>query len=308
MNTLSHLRSLAGDPRRQAAEAVDLLLLKPRARADILQAALQILSENPSPEAHDALVTLYLHYAMNGAKLDSGAYLRSAVLDALRPVVQHGARGLLIEAVQTYEFLPPDFLDEAGRLRGSALLVLNELNDETTAYHAGRLLGDAHFDQMSGEPAVTAARVLGNRGEMLPLYLYVMADGGTRSEEASGECLRNMDAIPAELLPGIIDSVRQRSSPAELAGLFDLLLGHTSGPQELAFVTSYLTAEPDLDVFRYVVLTALIARRKELTEMVVAVSRLVTDRARREILVEALAHYAADPDIQAVLESFNDQP
>ena len=168
MNTLRRLRALKDDPASQAAEAVRLLSLEQPADARL--AALEVLAEWPAPEARESLLHLYDHYAKNGPKRDPGAYTRSALLRALGPVARPEDGVRLRTAVATYENLPPDFGEEASMLRAAALLALNQLEDPTVAFHAARLIVDEQTDRMSGEPALTAVRVLANRYQLLPIY------------------------------------------------------------------------------------------------------------------------------------------
>src|SRR5215211_7318202 len=57
-----------------------------------------------------------------------------------------------------------------GARRAAALVVLGEVDPTLAGFHATRLLHDSHTSPMSGEPAVTAARVLADVGQPLPLY------------------------------------------------------------------------------------------------------------------------------------------
>ena len=116
-------------------------LIKPKERLDVVLAALQALRDLP---AREPLLHLYGHYATHGPKRDPGAYTRRAIFDALRPIDLPVDVPLLLEAVQTYEFLPPGFNEEAVLLRSGALLILNELDGSRARFHATRLLVDVH--------------------------------------------------------------------------------------------------------------------------------------------------------------------
>ena len=303
MNTLKYLQSLSDNPEIQAASAVELL--QPGERHDVLLAALSILADNPSPAAHDPLVHVYDYLAANGVRRDAGSHVRSAILNALRPVGRLDDLPLLQRAVETYEFLPPAFSEEAGALRAAALLVLYELEDETTNFHAARLLVDQHNAQMSGEPAVTAVRVLASRGELAALFEYVMQPDEYISPEVSSECLRNLTSLPVSLLPGLITRLYTRANEFEHLGLFEMLIDHESGPQQLHTIKSYLSDPDDLDVYRFVVITALSSHQPELLQLVCDVAEAEGDEHRQRALKEAMQPFTHHDRIAEIVQNLS---
>lgn len=284
---ISRLNSLSNDPEARAAFAASLL--QPAQSRLVLQAALDVLKETPVPEARPALLAIYNQLAANGPKRDPGAFLRRAVLDALRPIVLPADADLLAEAVTTYEFLPPDFREEAGVLRGGALVALNEVDHVLAGYHATRLLVDKHTEEMSGEPALTAARVLASQEQWLPLYQAAMLGQGRILPEVVSECLRNLTAMRTELVPGIVERFGDATNPAILVGLFDLLIQHEAGPQALPFLEESLARLQDPDLYRYLVIALLSARNEALNGLVVRSARFETDQAKIAVLLEALS-------------------
>jgi hypothetical protein len=288
------LAALQGD--EQAAYA--LALLKPvgrkETRRDTLRAALKVLRTAPLEEARPALVQLYERYARNGGALDYGCYLRNDSLRALRPIVTADELPLLEQAATTYEFPPPTFAEEAGLLRGTALLLIAEVDDALARYHAARLLVDPYSDPMSGEPAATAARMLGALGESLPLYQYVC--GGAHigppevPGEVLGEALRGLRSLPVRLISPLVELLRRpegerpgvsRSAAAGRSrsggraptagragaetlpaaarvGLIDLLLEHDAGPQRTDYLLDELRSGPP-ELARYLLAAAVAA-------------------------------------------------
>ena len=97
------------------------------------------------------------------------------MVDALRPIALPADVKLALAAVETYQFMPDD---QAQTLRASGLLLLNDLDEPLAPYHAVRLLADPHVTPMSGEPSITAVRVLASQDELTPLYLYVLQSSG----------------------------------------------------------------------------------------------------------------------------------
>lgn len=304
MSQLAQLRSLASDPQAQAAYAVTLL--QPRQRRDVLLAALQVLAQEPVPEARPALLQIYQNLAAIGPKRDPGAYMRRALIDALRPVATPADVPWLYEAVTTYEFLPPDFKEDAILLRAGALLVLNQLDDTLAGYAAVRLLVDEHTGPMSGEPAVTAARVLASQGQLLPLYQVAMQPAPTLPEVVS-ECLRSLGPAPSALVHDLLS--RHGDSPNSLVriGLIDLLIDQRALPEAAEYLANTLNSPSDPDVYRYQVMAMLNARSPELKESVLRSARFTTDQSRVKALLEVLEIYAADPEVAETVQRLNNK-
>lgn len=289
-------------------------LLDPKRRRDALMGALKELASAPDAAARPALRNLYEHYAHDGPKRDQGAYMRHMVLAALRPVALSEDATLLAAACETYERLPPAFTEEAGLLRGGALLALAEVDGVLAEFHAARLLADPHTDRMSGEPGVTAARVLANQSAWLPLYLvaghgdWAQAAPPSRKRgagraavdepsvklvapEVVAECLRGLVTLPLALVPGLLRLHGASRDPVICVGLFDLLIRHRAGPLEVAYLERSLAELDDVDAYRYLVTALAAARRDALTDLLRAAFRLETRRDRRAILVEADAMF-----------------
>jgi hypothetical protein len=316
MDILAELREQR-DAKGQAEVAGRLL--DPKQRRDMLLAALKALAQEPTPAARRAIVQLYEYYAANGPKRDPGAYMRRAAIDALRPIAGAEEVELLALAAQTFERLPPGFREEAGLLRAGAIIALSEVDAQLAGFHASRLLLDPNTEAMSGEPALTAARVLANLSAWLPLYM-VASHGGDegavvappqgkrgqppprRSEppvpdiappEVVAECLRSLTTIPSDLVPGLVR--RHGASPHVIVrvGLFDLLIGHRAGPLETGYLESSLADLEDADAYRYLVMALLASRNDRLVELVRAELRLQTHPSRAEILREVAALFPA---------------
>ncbi len=286
--------------------------LDPKRRRDALMAALKGLVNTPDPAARPALRELYAYYDHDGPKRDAGAYMRRQVVDALRPIAVGEDTALLAGACETYERLPPAFTEEAGLLRGGGLLALADVDGTLAEFHATRLLTDLHTDRMSGEPAVTAARVLANLSAWLPLYLVAgygdMTQHSARPARRSprppreaapegqpsiappevvAECLRGLVTLPLSLVPGLLKLHGQARDPVIRIGLFDLLISHRSGPLEPDYLARSLAELEDIDAYRYLVMALAAARHTGLAEVLRDAHRLETRRDRLAVLAEA---------------------
>ena len=283
---IGQLKQLADRPEEQAAFAVTLLT--PRHRRDVLQAALDVLAQAEYAPARDAILALYRHYAERGEMRDPGCYMRRSVLRAWRPLARPDDVPLLLAAVNTYEFLPPDFKEEAILLRAGALVILNDLDETLARFHAARLLDDGYADAMSGEPALTAARVLASQDQAVALYAYAMRHGGTLADVVS-ECLRSLTDMPTALVPSLLTRHADNTESIVLVGLFDLLLNHREGPLGRAFLDDYLREGADPDAYRYLAMTVIARGDELLVDTLLTAARLEQDPDKVAIMAEALA-------------------
>ena len=283
---VQQLRALATDPQAQGALAVTLL--DARQGPEVVLAAVQTLTRNPWPAARSALLDLYAYYSGRGQKLDAAAYMRAAILRALRDIVLPADVGFLAAATETFIFPPPSFTEEGAMLRSAALLALAALDDDLARYHAVRLLANEHTDAMSGEPALTAAKVLAAQGEELPLYFYVMQDGARILPEVVSTCLSNLTTLRVDLLPSLLKRYGDDTQEVVLVGLFDLLLNHCAGVQGIDFITRFLQQSQHLDAYRYLVVTMVTSGKRDVVQYLLTASQMALPKPKVAILREAL--------------------
>lgn len=302
---LQLLRNLAGQPAEQASLAVTLL--DPRLGNEVVFAALQVLQHNPPVEVRPALLMLYGQYEKQGRTRDPAANLRATVLRALRSLVAPADAPFLAQAAATYVFPPPAFKEEGAALRSAALNALSEVDETLARYHAIRLLANEHTDPMSGEPALTAARLLAALGEVTPLYFYVMQDGARTLPEVLSEALRHLTTVPDSLIPALIERYGESDHDVVLVGLFDLLVNHRSGPHGLDFMALFLRTSNRLDAYRYLATILLTSGRKALVEELLAAAQVEGRRDQLVILTEVLALMPDVPVIERVLAEVRDR-
>ena len=316
------LQSLASEPLEQAALALEylaeLLAAPKRGRKlpdrELTQSILRVLSRTPEADSRSLLLDLYARYAANGVKLDPGGYLRTAILTALRPNIEQSDHELLSAAVKTYEFPPPEFKEETALLRGMALIALNELDDREARFHAARLLADEFTDPMSGEPALSAIRVLGTQGEILLLYYYAAQHETATLPEVLSEALRNLTDLPHALLAGLIERHGESKHDVVVAGLFDLLLQHDmpleKRPNSREFISEFMRSTEQLDAYHYLISTAVaqLARGDEsiwpdLKEHIAAVQ----NREKADILLSTLSILGHNREVAEHLQALEER-
>jgi hypothetical protein len=291
---LQALRELGSDPAAQASLALTVLVTDKDVQA--IRAALEVLKQHPTPAARPVLHERFEHYAADGVRRDTGAYLRAAILQALRPIALPDELPLLERAANTYEFLPPGRSEEGALLRSAALVTMDAVDRRLAAYHCIRLLADRHTSRLTGEPAVTAVRVLAAQGNDWPLYYYALHQPDPQSDVLS-ECLKNLVQLPAALAAGLVEKYGASDDEVVLVGLLDMVLESGSGP----FIHEFLTKTDKYAVYHYLV-TRMIARptRAALDELN---RQAQSERNPRKlsILEEALLLGRSDPITQTAL-------
>jgi hypothetical protein len=281
----ARLRELSDDPAAQSAYALAMLAKRPGKES--LMPVLAVLADLPQPEARPHLLALFEKASGNPAKFDQGAYLRRALLDALRPLVRMEDIPLLCQAAETYERWPPDFIEEGALLRVAALVALARVDEELTRFYAARLLVDPETDRMSGEPALSAARILGAQGDEAPLYLYVWQAEGRFLPEVAGEALRQMVRLPLPLLPALVERFGHSPHVVTLVGLYDLLLTHAEGVQQQPYLEAQWRTVKELAAYRYLIFSTVATGHEPLLDALAAYAPTEPLRRRVEILVEA---------------------
>jgi hypothetical protein len=282
--SVAALRELQGEAQVEMA----VRLLQPKSSREALRAAVRVLQRQPTDEARLPLILLVQHFGRNGGSADYGTYLRSEMMRALRPLVRQEDKDFLTAALMTYEYPPPERREDAAMLRSTALVAMAELDVELCRFHAVRLLVDGQTDPMSGEPAVTAARILANFGDMLALFQFVCSDAGMAKPEVMAAVLGGMTTLPVELIPTLLATIGERAAGVVLVGLADLLLGHESGPQGLEFLMSAVRRS-DSDVVRYIAFEMVSRGGDDWIKQLVQVLRQDGDAKRRAIAAEVEA-------------------
>ncbi len=184
-------------------------------------------------------------------------------------------------------------------LRSAALVVLAEVDEDQARYCAARLLVDPYIQPMSGEPATTAARVLGALGELPILWAQVFAEN-TKSPEVTAECLRQLVALPDALLPQVLERFGAKAPAAVQLGLVDLLIQHRQGAIGLDYLHTTLQTTRDLDIYRYIVMSIAASGREPLLEELLAQSNATQDKQKLSILEEALVLLNHQPRFAAM--------
>ncbi len=283
---LAELRRLAGDPDAQARSALGLLGGRPDRL--VLDAALACLGRHPLPEARPALLDLYAAYDGPLAKRDLGCHVRAAIMAALRHVARGADLPVVERALATYAFIPPGPMEVGQALRAAALLVLAEIDMGLAGYRAVERLFDPHVSGMSGEPALTAVRVLAAGGQSVALYQYALA-GAHPAPEVLAECLKGLADAPAPVLASLVERHRAAADEAVQVGLVDLILAHPGGAAFHPVVFDLMRGARSHDLYHYLAFALVASRQRALVDGLAALAGPERDGRRLASLAEALA-------------------
>jgi hypothetical protein len=293
---LQRLRELYGD--EQATYALELL--KTTRNKQVVEEAVQALTENPLYAARDTLIQEYHYYDGDGIKRDAGAQIRAAIIKALKVIRNSDDAPLFERAVKTYEFLPPTHSEEAAILRSAGLIALAEIESPLVDYHAVRILIDKeHTSEMSGEPAVTAVHVLSMRQNTLPIYQYVLQNTPKDAETLS-ESLKSLCAMPGELLPEIVEKYKDTEDDVILLGLFDLIVNHAAGEVYHDYLLDFLTGTRRYQVYHYLVTIMATNRKCDLMPVMILAAEKERDRRKLASVLEALALVRGNKHVASV--------
>src|SRR6202165_3275173 len=184
---------------QDAQVELGLVLLGRARNPEAIAAAVGMLGHSADPRIRLVIAQKYEWLNAEPRRRDSGCFQRTALVRALRGRGIPADVGVLEMALWTIEIIGRS--DTATDLRAAALVTLNDVDGALASFHAARLLTDAH--EMSGEPAVTAARLLATREELLPLYGLVAGGGG--SPEVRAEYLRGLTGLPVSLVTPLFE-------------------------------------------------------------------------------------------------------
>ncbi|MEA2684734.1 MAG: hypothetical protein QOK05_3062 [Chloroflexota bacterium] len=259
--------------------------------AEDIDAAVAQLREGEPEELRAALLERYAALADDGARGDRGARLRTSLMLGLRGVARSVDAEVAEQGTYVYERSATSKWDVAGNLRGAALLLLSELDPQLALFHAARLLVDPETPEMSGEPAVTAVRVLRAHDQLLPIYMFL---GAARPGlgEVVGECLSAMVGAPGHIVRDLVDRYRDDDDDAVRAGLYDMLLARPDDPRAREAVEAFIREGRPDPVYAYVATSIVAARTMPLVELIREVAG-TSSGLRERMLREALGFLPA---------------
>ncbi len=168
-----------------------------------------------------------LFYFMADPAKDKGGLIREAIARLLVNIGHPDDIDIYLKGVMTYHYQPVN--DSAQNLRAVSLVGLAQCDTALGLLHATRLLGEEDTAQLNCEPSMTAALVLGQHGQMLPLYQFLLWRGIDFAKSARVEVvarvfeLLNAD-FPDDLLERLILPYVEMDIPAVTSGIVNAIV------------------------------------------------------------------------------------
>ena len=299
---LDRFRALRNDPATTRDFALGVI--ESESNPELLAAALRALGENVRPEDGPVLRDLYRHFAESGRKRDAGGQLRAAVLGVLWHLRDRDDIPLAIGAARTVE---QNFQGDGDIIRAAGLALLGVLDPEAGTHYALVALGANDASRMTGEPAMTAIRLLANLGHPEPLALFVVASEESTMPDLLAEAFRGLTGVPSAHLRPLIelysphpdsDDRPRRLDDVALLGLCDLLIALELDDTVARALRQYLRVS-SLDVYAVLATSIVASRRPELIALFLESLPTEVGQPRLKIALDALRLAPQTPEVEA---------
>ena len=280
---LDDLKELAHDPEAQRDLAASYV--RSSKNMEVLRPALTVLREAEDPSLRPLLHEKYAWCAVSPERNDSGGVVRAAIVRALQPVIHYDDLPILRQALVSYQTV--GLYEVAAELRAASLVALNDLDPDLAALYAARFLHDPQ-NSNSGEPALTAIRLLAAQQDMVSLFGF--ASWPTASAELVAEALRNLIELPASMIPFLVQQYGESEDEQILLGLYDLLLAHPGRAKWRSVFEHFLRHSRLLDLYGLVVTQIVVTRDEDLIGLLRELESEERDPVRIGLLRQALEH------------------
>jgi hypothetical protein len=192
----------AADPTERRDLALQLLAAT-RSR-DYVDAALSALRrENVIDllgDAHRPALREKVYYYFENPDRDQGGLIREQIIRLLMAIGHPGDMDVYTQGAVTYHRQP--VRDSAQNLRAASLAAMVALDQAWGCAYAARLLGEPDTSDLSGEPSLTALKVLAGCGQFLPVYLFALRQGEDFIERGNAEVVgQAIEALADEAFP-----------------------------------------------------------------------------------------------------------
>ena len=217
------------------------------------------LAEDTAP-VRRTLLARYLQLDANH-RLDPDCQMRWLLLRGLQPVALPEDAPLLTRITRGFE--PGSLGERAHGLRSAALVVLLEVDRDAAGVQAVEVLAAGGHHAETGEPALTAVRVLGACGAEHLLYAITAFDWPVVPPVARAEALGFLGDQPRARLDAMINALLESGHPVLATGVVDLALARRVEWLDERFLDLMRTTS-ELDLFRYGTASAVARRRGDL--------------------------------------------
>jgi hypothetical protein len=241
-----------------AATAFAIELVAAERGHRVLEPALKLLAERAPTAAREPLRGRFADLDEVGDRFDQDCALRVGIVRALRAIDSRRDQDIAEAAIATVQINWTN-VDLAQPLRAEGLLLLAEIAPERASYRAVELLADRHVSPFSGEPTLTAVRVLMAQGQLLPIWGVVQR--ADLPADVLAQAFASMRRAPRDLLLNVIRAHLSRArDQGEVGEAVALVAAEAIVLHELTEaydeVVELLEETPNLNLFRYLALVA----------------------------------------------------
>lgn len=280
---LDRFRALRNDP--ELARELASEILAEEANPELLVVALQALGERVRLEDHAPLRDLYTWLEEDFRRRDPGGMVRVEVLR----VLWHLRSGDDLGFAETATARVERSLNGNGEvIRAAGLALLGVLDPEAAAYRAADMLARVDAHPMNGEPALTAARLLGSLGHAVALTTHVLRPPRSEPSEVTAECLRGLSGLPVRFVQPVLDAFASSDDEVVLLGLGDLVVSLEPGEPVLTAVRRMLSGAGNDEVYGFLVAAIVASRRADLIATVLETLPLEMLQSRLQLARDAL--------------------
>lgn len=261
---VDRMRALRADPEALHNFAVEVLA--DEANPEIVKLALESIGERVRGSDHAVLREVYSYFDADGPKKDPGGDVRVEVLKTLWHLRSSSDLDLAVRARDTVE---RTFQGNGEMIRAAGLALLAVLDPARAATEAVLVLGRDDADllrrssAMTGEPALTAVRVLAATGESNALLLYVLS-GAAPTPEVIGAALKGLTGVDFAVLRPILAELATSQDDGILMAVCDTVLELPPDPSLGGIVRSLLNSPTRGELYEFIASSIVASRREEL--------------------------------------------
>lgn len=301
---LDRLRAMRGDRSRQREFAIELL--EQSDSPEVLPAVLDVLAQQPGSDLRPLLHAKFAALEPGPRKRDPGGFVRAAIIRVLQAVAGPEDVPVFERAIAAYEPTPAD-TNGPTILRAAGLVALAAVDARSAALQAVTLLARPdRSSNMTGEPALTAVRVLAALGEEMALYLFALAGlsplsvAHATSPEVVAEAVRGLSSLPASHLLAMFNVSSSNDAVIE-AAFIDVAIEHSPDAALTTWLATFLRTTRNDDLYAFAVTSIVAKHGDHLLTMLQSVAATETAPARLRTLESSLAMLAGDSRVDAAL-------
>lgn len=294
---VDRLRALRSNP--AALREFALEVLAGEASPELVKLALESLGEQVRPADGDVIRDVYHYFDAEGPKRDPSGPVRVEALRALWYLRSRDDLDLAFEASRKVERT----LNGDGEvIRAAGLALLGVLDPGHAAYAASLVVANHDANKFSGEPMLTAIRLLASIGETRLLFVLAANPPPGVPSEAVAEAIRSLASVPEEYLAPVLAGVLASEDEAVFVGTVDLVIQLPPSQMALKTVSALLNAAPQPEFYEFLVSSVVASRRQELITIVLETLPHEMSQKRLRAAKTALELAPHTPEVTAAVE------